>query len=60
MPSYKDEARKTWYCQFYYTDWTGQRRKKKKRGFPTSGSPGRRTPTTTSGSSYGKRLKAAT
>lgn len=34
MPSYKDEARKTWYCQFYYTDWTGQRRKKKKRGFP--------------------------
>jgi len=35
MPTYKDEERKTWYCQFYYTDFTGARKKKKKRGFTT-------------------------
>ncbi len=35
MPAYKDEAQKTWYVQFYYKDWQGQNRKKKKRGFPT-------------------------
>jgi len=35
MPVYKDEARKTWYCSFYYTDWTGERKLKKKRGFKT-------------------------
>lgn len=34
MPCYKDEKRGTWYVQFYYTDWTGERHKKKKRGFP--------------------------
>ncbi|OPZ65868.1 MAG: putative prophage phiRv2 integrase [Firmicutes bacterium ADurb.Bin506] len=33
MPVYKDEARGTWYASFYYTDWTGKRRLKKKRGF---------------------------
>lgn len=33
MPAYKDEERGTWYVQFYYTDWTGERKKKKKRGF---------------------------
>lgn len=33
MPAYYDDARKTWYCQFYYTDWTGKKRKTKKRGF---------------------------
>lgn len=33
MPSYYDKAQKTWYCKFYYTDWTGQRRQKLKRGF---------------------------
>lgn len=33
MPSYYDENTKSWYCQFYYTDWTGERKKKKKRGF---------------------------
>ena len=32
MPAYKDQKRGTWYCQFYYVDWTGKR-KKKKRGF---------------------------
>lgn len=33
MPVYKDEQRNTWYAMFYYVDWTGARRKKKKRGF---------------------------
>lgn len=33
MPAYKDTERGTWYAQFYYEDWTGKRRKKKKRGF---------------------------
>lgn len=35
MPVYKDHARGSWYCQFYYEDWTGKRRKKYKRGFKT-------------------------
>jgi len=35
MPAYKDEARKTWYCKFSYTDWTGKQRQKLKRGFPS-------------------------
>lgn len=35
MPAYKDEKQGTWYCQFYYQDWQGVRRKKKKRGFKT-------------------------
>lgn len=33
MPVYKDEERGTWYCSFYYVDYTGKRRLKKKRGF---------------------------
>jgi len=33
MPVYKDEQRGTWYASFYYTDWTGQKKLKKKRGF---------------------------
>lgn len=33
MPSYKDENSGTWYCKFYYTDWTGKKRQKLKRGF---------------------------
>lgn len=33
MPAYKDESRGTWYASFYYTDWDGRRRLKKKRGF---------------------------
>lgn len=33
MPTYKDEKRGTWYCSFYYEDWTGTKKKKKKEGF---------------------------
>lgn len=34
MPAYKDETgRGTWFALFYYTDWTGAKRRKKKRGF---------------------------
>lgn len=33
MPSYFDENTKTWYCKFYYTDYTGTKKQKKKRGF---------------------------
>ena len=34
MPVYKDEyGRKTWYCKIRYTDWTGNVRNHKKRGF---------------------------
>lgn len=33
MPTYKDEKRGSWYCSFYYTDWTGAKKKKKKEGF---------------------------
>ena len=35
MPAYKDVKRNTWYCQFYYDDWQGNKRKKQKRGFKT-------------------------
>ena len=35
MPAYKDELRNTWYCQFYYEDWQGVKKKKQKRGFKT-------------------------
>ena len=27
MPVYKDTERGSWYCQFYYEDWTGKRKK---------------------------------
>ncbi len=33
MPVYKNEEKNTWYASFYYTDWTGQRKRKKKEGF---------------------------
>ena len=33
MPSYKDSQRGTWYCKFSYTDWTGTKKQKLKRGF---------------------------
>lgn len=33
MPSYKKNNK--WYCSFYYTDYTGKRKKKKKEGFRT-------------------------
>ena len=35
MPVYKNETRGTWYVSFYYQDFTGKRRKKKKEGFAT-------------------------
>lgn len=35
MPQYKDEKSGTWYAKFYYTDYTGTKKQKKKRGFPT-------------------------
>ena len=31
----KDKKKGTWYVQFYYTDWKGNRKKKFKRGFKT-------------------------
>ena len=33
IPAYKDKERGTWYASFYYTDWQGHRKLKKKRGF---------------------------
>lgn len=33
MPVYKDKERNSWYCQFYYKDWTGESKQKRKRGF---------------------------
>lgn len=33
MPVYQDGSSKTWYCKFYYQDYTGERKQKKKRGF---------------------------
>ena len=35
MAAYKDERRGTWYVSFHYCDWTGQNRRKMKRGFKT-------------------------
>ena len=35
MSAYKDEKTETWYAYFRYTDWTGERKQKMKRGFPT-------------------------
>lgn len=35
MPVYKDGDSGLWRCQFYYTDWSGKKRKKNKRGFKT-------------------------
>lgn len=34
MPAYKNNAGR-WYCSFYFQDWTGKRKKKKKEGFAT-------------------------
>ena len=33
MAAYKDEKTNTWMARFYYTDWKGVRKQKKKRGF---------------------------
>ena len=35
MPVYKNQERNTWYTSFYYTDWQGNKKKKKKEGFKT-------------------------
>ncbi len=35
MLVYKDGNSGTWRAQFYYTDWTGKKDKKNKRGFKT-------------------------
>jgi len=35
MSVYKDEKTNTWLSYFRYTDWTGERKQKMKRGFPT-------------------------
>ena len=35
MPAYKDKESNTWYVNFYYNDWIGERKKKLKRGFKT-------------------------
>ncbi len=35
MSATKDTERATWTSQFYYTDWQGNKKKKKKRGFGT-------------------------
>lgn len=35
MPVYKNEDKNTWYCKFYYKDWQGNRKQKKKEGFKT-------------------------
>ncbi|ACO84363.1 site-specific integrase [Clostridium botulinum] len=33
MAVYKNEERGTYFCTFYYTDWTGKKKRKKKEGF---------------------------
>lgn len=33
MPVYYDEKTKTWFVKCYYTDYTGTKRQRKKRGF---------------------------
>lgn len=33
MPAYKNQSNGTWYCKFYYVEWTGERKQKKKTGF---------------------------
>jgi integrase len=35
MSAYKDDKTGTWYAYFRYSDWTGDRKQKMKRGFPT-------------------------
>ena len=27
MPAYKDKESNTWYVNFYYNDWTGEKKK---------------------------------
>ena len=35
MSAYKDDKTGSWYAYFRYTDWTGERKQKMKRGFST-------------------------
>ena len=35
MGAFKNEKNGTWYVQFRYTDWRGERQQKLKRGFAT-------------------------
>lgn len=35
MPAYKEPNKDKWFVAFYYTEWTGARKKKYKRGFDT-------------------------
>ena len=35
MAAFKNKENGTWYVQFRYTDWRGERQQKLKRGFPT-------------------------
>ena len=35
MPAYKNKETGTWYVVTQYTDWTGERKQKCKRGFST-------------------------
>ncbi len=35
MPAFKNKKNSTWYCKFYYTDWTGAKKQTLKRGFRT-------------------------
>jgi integrase len=35
VSAYKDDKTGAWYAYFRYTDWTGERKQKMKRGFPT-------------------------
>ena len=34
MPVYKNEEKNTWYTSFYYQDWQGNRKRKKKEALP--------------------------
>ena len=35
MAAFKNKTNGTWYVQFRYTDWKGERQQKLKRGFAT-------------------------
>lgn len=35
MAAFKDKKNGSWYAQFRYTDWRGERQQKLKRGFAT-------------------------
>lgn len=39
MPQYKNETTGKWYCSFYYSDWQGKRKKKKKKALIPSVKP---------------------